>query len=117
MKMELLEDNIPNKLDRRMKEQEYINQVPIEKRLNFLDAFVRDHECKRSINQPECDMQKVEMKRKNRRDHYERKKQDEEWLLKEKERNKLRVREKRANLKRLAHETVSTTERVYTGED
>ena len=117
MKMESIDGDILTKLERRIKEQEYINEVPKEKSLNHLSAYVRNHECKRSINEPECDMPKVEMKRKNRRDYYSKKKEDEEWMKKERERNKIRMREKRTHLKQLAQETASTTSRVHTGEE
>ena len=36
---------------------------------------------------------------------------------KERERNKTRMQEKRAHLKRIAQETASTTEPVHTGEE
>jgi hypothetical protein len=79
-----------------------------------MSSYVRNHECKRSINTPEYEKNKLLMKRKNRRDYYERKKLDVEWLTKEKERNKLRMRENRKNIK-LAKENASTTERVCAG--
>ena len=61
-------------------------------------------------------MEKIEAKRKHRKDYYYRKKNDPIWLEKEKERNKLRMREKRINLKKLEHESTSTTEQVHAGE-
>ncbi len=43
MKMEMIEDNIENKIIRRQKENQYIENINIENRINTIKAIVRNH--------------------------------------------------------------------------
>ena len=116
MTFEILINNIETKQKRKELEEQYIREIPKEKLLNSIKANCPNYEATRSINNINGEMEKIEAKRKNRKDYYYRKKNDPIWLEKEKERNKLRMREKRINLKKLEHETASTTEQVHAGE-
>ena len=119
MRFEVLQDEIGIKEEKRKAEQWFINQIIRHKLLNQIKADCPNYEATRSINSPQGEIKKIEMKRKNRRDHYARKKNDEEWMNKYREKNKLRMRERRQKHKSLMqpHESVSTTERAFAGED
>ena len=123
MRFEILQDEIGDKVEKRNVEQWFINQIVSHKLLNTIKAHCPSYEASRSINSPEGEIKKIEAKRKNRRDHYSRKKNDEEWMNKERERNKLKMREKRKKIKdekaqilTLPHESVPTTEPAFAGD-
>lgn len=85
------------KKELRQEEQKEIDLLSKDKLLNSTRAY--SYNVNQTRNQ--------EIKRKNRRDFYNRHKQDLIWLEKERERNKLRMRIKRQKLK-----AMSETERV-----
>ena len=68
-----------------LQEQIEIWQIPIEKRLNTIRAHIPNKHYRTNI----------EAKRQNRRDFYDRKKLDPEWMEKERIRNKERMKIKR----------------------
>jgi hypothetical protein len=115
MIIEVLDDNLPDKLTRRILEQKYILEIPTEKRLNTIKAQCDNYDATRSINSGVGELEKIQMKRKNRMDYYTRQKQDEEWVVKEKERNKIRMREKRKK-ERINQEEIKQQQEVKSNE-
>ena len=85
--------------------------------LNSIKSYCPNYETTRSINSGIGENEKIEAKRKTRMVYYYNKKKDQLWYEKEKERNRLRIKEKRAKLRHLGNETTSTTERVCAGEE
>lgn len=109
--LEVLETILnPTKIDLRKLEQYYINNNDC---INYNKAFTtnaqKEYEKKRSINSDTCDMEKVIKKRINRKNYYAKKKNDPNWIESERQRNRLRMREKRLKNK---HDSVAETERV-----
>ena len=97
MKAEILADNIQDKQSRKALEQKYITEVPRDKLLNTIKADCPNYEASRSINSGIGEPEKTEAKRRTRRALYWRHKKDPEWLQRERERNKLKMRELRAD--------------------
>ena len=95
MKISIIKEGINEKKELKQHEEEAIKKIEKEKCLNCIKAYCPDYEATRSINSPCGEIEKIEMKRKNRREYYHRHKQDESWSAKEKERNKERMRIKR----------------------
>lgn len=77
---------VESRLEARKLEQEEIEKIPPEFRLNMLSAYSYNHEKTRNQDK----------KRAVRRAYYHRQKRDPVWHEREKERNKLRMREKRS---------------------
>lgn len=93
----LIQDEIPSKLDARKAEQELIDSHPLpDQLLNRTRAYSWNHYYTK-------DRAKLLAKKKR---YYQKKKLDSEYVEREKERNKLRMREKRAFL-RQARELMS----------
>lgn len=86
----IIQDFIPNKLEARKSEQQLIDNAPNrELLLNATRAYTSNTYYTR-------DRAKLLAKKKR---HYDKKIQDNVWCEKEKERNKIRMREKRAFLR------------------
>jgi len=90
IKIELIK-KFDNKFEARLFENSCILMCNPENCINSISAYSYDYNKTRDN----------EKKKKSRRDYYHRKKQNPEWILKERERNKIRMRKKRANLKKL----------------
>ena len=97
MRFEVLQDEIGNNDEKRKAEQWFINQIIRHKLLNQIKADCPNYEATRSINSPQGEIKKIEMKRKNRRDYHARKKNDEEWVNKQREIHRIKMKEKRNN--------------------
>lgn len=95
MKFDIIIDNIPTKLERRKLEDDEIRKIDKSKRLNSIKANCPNYEATRSVNSECGEIDKILSKRKNRIDFYNRHMQDPIWHEKEKERNKIRMRNKR----------------------
>ena len=95
MRFEVITDDIIDKESMKICEEENIRMVPSQNILNTIKAFCPDHEASRSINSGVGEPEKIANKRKNRRDYYARKKFDEDWMNKQREHNKQRMRERR----------------------
>lgn len=96
-KIELIKEmTVSSKKEARKEEQIEIEKIEKENLLNILRAYSFNTEKTRD----------QEKRKKSRRDYYHRKKLDPEWLEKEKNRNKLRMRLKR-------YGAASETERVW----
>ena len=89
-KIELIREvDIPDSKIGKIQELIEYWKIPIEKRLNSVRPFTHNSEKTRCIIK----------RRATRRAFYNRHKQDPAWLEKERERNKLRMREKRRKMK------------------
>jgi len=75
---------VPNSKIARIQEQIEIWKIPVEQRLNTIRASI-----------PNLNYRNNEKKRANRRAYYHRKKNDPEWLERERARNRERMRRKR----------------------
>ena len=95
MKFNIIKDGIIDKKELKICEEEQIRLIEKEKCLNTIKAYCPNYEATRSINSGIGEIEKIEMKRKNRRDYYARKKNDPEWIQKERERNNERMKHKR----------------------
>ena len=95
MRFEVITDDIIDKENMKICEEENIRMVPSQKKINTIKAFCPDYEASRSINSGVGEPEKIANKRKNRRDYYARKKFDEDWMNKQREHNKQRMRERR----------------------
>ena len=95
MKFNIIKDGIIDKKELKICEEEQIRLIEKEKCLNTIKAYCPNYEATRSINSGVGEIEKIEMKRKNRRDYYARKKDDPEWIQKERERNNERMKHKR----------------------
>ena len=97
MHFTIIMDGLNDKKELKELEQETIKSIPKEVCLNTIKAFCPDYEATRSINSEMGEIDKIEMKRKNRRDHYARKKLDSEWVEKVREKNNARMKIKRSD--------------------
>lgn len=80
---------VSSRLEARIIEQEEINKIPPELRLNVLRAYSENREKTRDQDK----------KRATRRVFYNKHKEDPEWMAKERERNRIRMAKKRVELK------------------
>ena len=97
MQFTVIKNGINDKQELKQLEQDSIKLIPREECLNTIKAFCPNYEATRSINSGIGEIDKIEMKRKNRRDYYARNKMDPEWVEKERERNKERMKLNRIN--------------------
>ena len=95
MKFNIVKDGILDKNEMKICEEEQIRLIEKNKCLNTIKAYCPNYEATRSINSGVGEIEKIEMKRKNRRDYYARQKVDPDWIEKEKKRNNERMKQKR----------------------
>ena len=97
MKFSIVKTGINDKVELKQIEQETIKSIPKEECLNTIKAFCPDYEATRSVNSEAGEIEKIEMKRKTRMDYYYRKKEDPNWVEKERERNRIRMKQTRTD--------------------
>ena len=95
MKFNIVKDGILDKNEMKICEEEQIRLIEKNKCLNTIKAYCPNYEATRSINSGVGEIEKIEMKRKNRRDYYHRNKQNPEWNEKQQERQRIKMRENR----------------------
>ena len=117
MQMEAIKTNIVNKISMKQIEEENIKLVLPETRLNVIKAYCPDYEATRSINSGIGEIETIEMKRKNRRDCYARKKNDIEWHTKMNDKNRERMRIKRENLEYKQKEAEKKKKQLFVNVD
>ncbi len=97
MNFHVIKTGISDKKELKQNEEEAIRLIEKENCLNTIKAHCPNYEATRSINSGMGEIEKIEKKRKTRRDFYQRHKTNPEWHEKQKARQREKMKQNRTN--------------------